>query len=201
MSLRMIVSPTADAAGKELLLDVAAEESHAPAGFLVAPVVEPARLHADGTNFGKGRVGAGHAGRGIVVKAAHIRAAALEFRQNVAAGGGFLLNGGDVTRVPASSPGRPARPPACMLVRPSKKIIKSLPKVSCCLCWPTRKPSPAATIRVMEMMPQAIPNMVRKVRSLCAHKVRRVSRRRSVKTIVGPLAIALSFAIGDCHWY
>src|SRR5208337_3025706 len=45
------------AAGKELLLDVAPKESHAAARLLVAPVVEPSRLHADGANLGEGRIG------------------------------------------------------------------------------------------------------------------------------------------------
>ena len=56
-------------------------------------------------------------GVGIVVKAADLRAFALEFRQDVSAGSGFLLNGEDVGRRPPhlppgpQTPGLHARPP------------------------------------------------------------------------------------------
>src|SRR5579859_428780 len=46
---------------------------------------------------------------------------------------------------------------------------------------PSPRPSPAATMMVMEMMPQAMPNMVRSVRRFCAQRVTSVSRRRSRK--------------------
>src|ERR1700730_3319417 len=46
---------------------------------------------------------------------------------------------------------------------------------------PTPSPSPAATITVMEMMPQAMPNMVNSVRRLCAQSVASVSLSRSRK--------------------
>src|SRR5229473_7896546 len=46
---------------------------------------------------------------------------------------------------------------------------------------PKPSPSPAATITVMEMMPQAMPNMVSSVRRLCAHSVASVSVSRSRK--------------------
>src|SRR5229473_4008353 len=75
---------------------------------------------------------------------------------------------------------RPERvPPACMLVRPAKTIITSLPKVSWFFWMPAPSPSPAATITVMEMMPQAMPNMVSMVRRLWAQSVPSVSRSRS----------------------
>ena len=68
---------------------------------------------------------------------------------------------------------RPARiPPACRLVRPALTIITSLPKFWATLAWPTRSPSPAATMRVMDTIPHAIPNIVRAVRSLWARSVR-----------------------------
>ena len=77
---------------------------------------------------------------------------------------------------------RPARrPPACRLVRPAKTIITSRLKFSATLAWPTRRPSPAATMSVIDTMPQAMPNMVSSVRSLCANSVRIVSRRRSLQ--------------------
>src|SRR5882762_7784447 len=44
---------------------------------------------------------------------------------------------------------------------------------------PLPSPSPAATITVMEMMPQAMPNIVSMVRRLCAHSVASVSRSKS----------------------
>src|SRR5258708_5996590 len=75
---------------------------------------------------------------------------------------------------------RPERvPPACMLVRPAKTIITSLPKISWLFLMPLPSPSPAATITVMEMMPQAMPNIVSMVRRLCAHSVASVSRSKS----------------------
>ena len=77
---------------------------------------------------------------------------------------------------------RPARrPPACRLVRPAKTIITSRLKLSATLACPTRRPSPAATMSVIDTMPQAMPNMVSSVRSLCANSVRIVSRRRSLQ--------------------
>src|SRR5712692_10016703 len=77
---------------------------------------------------------------------------------------------------------RPERiPPACMLVRPANTIITSLPKVSWFFCMPAPRPSPAATITVMEMMPQAMPNMVSSVRRLWAQSVASVSLNKSWK--------------------
>ena len=71
-----------------------------------------------------------------------------------------------------------------MLVRPAWMIRMSFANCSATLACPTRRPSPAATISVMDTMPQAMPNMVRAVRSLCAESVRRVSRSRSRKVTV-----------------
>ncbi len=79
---------------------------------------------------------------------------------------------------------RPARsPPAWRLVRPAKMIRMSRPNSAATFAWPTRSPSPAATMRVIDAIPQAIPNMVRAVRSLWARRVRRVSPKRSLKLI------------------
>src|SRR5260370_2484197 len=39
-------------------------------------------------------------------------------------------------------------------------------------CWPDRNPSPSPTSKSKDPTPQAMPNMVRKERSLCAHNVR-----------------------------
>src|SRR5579862_2163111 len=74
-------------------------------------------------------------------------------------------------------------PPACRLVRPWKTIITSLPRVLACSSCPLRSPSPAATIRTIDTIPHAIPNMVRNARNLCAHKVRKTSRTRSCRVI------------------
>src|SRR5215469_2918953 len=83
---------------------------------------------------------------------------------------------------------RPERvPPACMLVRPENTIITSFPKCSCCFWMPRPKPSPAATIKVMEIIPQAMPNIVSSVRRLCAHSVASVSRKRSRNVIAASL--------------
>src|ERR1700757_4574410 len=52
---------------------------------------------------------------------------------------------------------------------------------------PRPKPSPAATMRVIEIIPQAMPNMVKSVRRLCAQRDAIVSRKRSRKVIPPPL--------------
>src|SRR5258707_4966480 len=49
---------------------------------------------------------------------------------------------------------------------------------------PLPRPSPAATITVMEMMPQAMPNIVSMVRRLWAQSVASVSRSRSWNDMV-----------------
>src|SRR5262245_7948845 len=79
---------------------------------------------------------------------------------------------------------RPARtPPACRLVRPAWMIRTSLANCSATLAWPTRSPSPAATISVIDTMPQAMPNIVSAVRSLCVDSVCSVSRSRSLNVM------------------
>src|SRR6266566_6386033 len=62
--------------------------------------------------------------------------------------------------------------------------MMSLPSVFDWSSCPLRKPSPAAAISTMETMPQAIPNMVRNVRSLWDQRVRKTSRIRSRRTMV-----------------
>ena len=74
--------------------------------------------------------------------------------------------------------------PACKYVLPEKTIITSLPKFSCCFWMPRPRPSPAAIISVMEMMPHAMPNMVSKVRRLWASSVAIVSLSRS-RNVIG----------------
>src|SRR5215467_6856776 len=64
--------------------------------------------------------------------------------------------------------------PSTAGARPPKKKMMFLPKVSSCLRLPLRKPSPTPTSNNSEPTPQAIPNMVRNERSLCAQSVRSV---------------------------
>ena len=52
-------------------------------------------------------------------------------------------------------------------------ITTSLPKVANCRCWPLRKPSPSPTSTSNDPTPHAIPNMVRKLRSLFAAMARK----------------------------
>jgi hypothetical protein len=72
-------------------------------------------------------------------------------------------------------------PPACRLVRPAQTIMMSRPNSAFFRSNPTASPSPAATIRVIEMIPHAMPNIVSAVRRLCAARVWKVSARRSLK--------------------
>src|SRR5258705_1923902 len=58
--------------------------------------------------------------------------------------------------------------------RPPKKQMMFLPKVSSCLRLPLRNPSPTPTSSNRDPTPQAIPNIVRNDRSLCAQRVRMV---------------------------
>src|SRR5713226_2227747 len=69
--------------------------------------------------------------------------------------------------------------PSTAGARPPKKKMMFFPKVSNCLRLPLRKPSPTPTSSSSEPTPQAIPNMVRKERSLCAHRVRNVWAKMS----------------------
>src|ERR1039458_8375436 len=69
--------------------------------------------------------------------------------------------------------------PSTAGARPPKKKMMFLPKVSSCLRLPLRKPSPTPASSSSEPTPQAIPNMVRKDRNLCAHKVRKVCAKMS----------------------
>ena len=66
---------------------------------------------------------------------------------------------------------RPARsPPACMLVRPPQMMPMFLPSSRRTLSFPCRKPSPVADRTTTEIIPQRIPNIVRKLRSLLARR-------------------------------
>src|SRR5882672_762036 len=65
--------------------------------------------------------------------------------------------------------------------RPPKKKMMFLPKVSNCLRLPFRNPSPTPTSNSRDPTPQAIPNIVRNERSLCAQSVRNVWMKVSSK--------------------
>src|SRR6266849_2526309 len=56
---------------------------------------------------------------------------------------------------------------------------------------PAPRPSPAATITVMEMMPQAMPNIVSMVRRLWAQSVASVSRSKSWNDMALRLSVRL----------
>src|SRR5712671_1238765 len=76
--------------------------------------------------------------------------------------------------------------PSTAGVRPPKKKMMFLPKVSSCLRLPFRKPSPTPASSSSEPIPQAIPNIVRKDRSLCAHRVRKVCAKVSSSMRMSP---------------
>ena len=68
---------------------------------------------------------------------------------------------------------------------------------------PERNPSPNPTSSNSEPTPQAMPNMVRNERSLCAHKVRNICRRISKNSIAVngtplPLVIRRCGKLGSC---
>jgi hypothetical protein len=99
-----------------------------------------------------------------------------------------------VTARTSGSARRAASSPRRELVRPHARVLvgergngavhimtTSLPKVASCLCWPERKPSPRPTSTSSEPTPHAIPNMVRKVRSLLAIMARKTWPRVSEK--------------------
>src|SRR5258705_9679116 len=68
----------------------------------------------------------------------------------------------------------PVKLPPTAGARPDQMNITFSPSSSNCFRLPERKPSPKPTSKSKEPTPQAIPNMVRKERSLCAQSVRRV---------------------------
>src|SRR4051795_418414 len=62
--------------------------------------------------------------------------------------------------------------------------MKSSPKLARFLVVPARKPSPNPTSSSSDPTPQAIPNMVRKERSLCDHMARNTSPRLSKNRLI-----------------
>src|SRR5271155_1591554 len=71
--------------------------------------------------------------------------------------------------------------------RPPKKKMMFLPKVSSWRRFPLRKPSPTPANSNSDPTPQAMPNMVRNERSLCAHRVRNVWPKVSRSMRIGQL--------------
>src|SRR5271166_4006719 len=72
--------------------------------------------------------------------------------------------------------------PSTTGARPGKINIIFSPNSDSSRLLPVRKPSPNPTSSSNDPTPQAIPNMVRKERNLCAHNVRKVCAKMS-KTV------------------
>src|SRR6266700_1416807 len=66
--------------------------------------------------------------------------------------------------------------------RPGKINMIFLPNSANSRLLPERKPSPTPTRSSKDPTPQAIPNMVRNERSLCAHRLRKICAKMS-KTV------------------
>src|SRR5271167_5020260 len=66
--------------------------------------------------------------------------------------------------------------------RPGNRNMIFLPNSANSRLLPERKPSPTPTSKSKDPTPQAIPNMVRNERSLCAHRLRKICAKMS-KTV------------------
>src|SRR5580700_2294904 len=75
--------------------------------------------------------------------------------------------------------------PSTAGARPPKKKMMFLPKVSSWRRLPLRKPSPTPASSSSDPTPQAMPNMVRNERNLCAHRVRKVCPKVSRSVRIG----------------
>lgn len=82
----------------------------------------------------------------------------------------------------------PTKLPSTLGARPGKMNMTSLPKVDISRRFPERKPSPTPTSRSREPTPQAMPNMVRNERSLCAQRARPISPKVSSKVRIRGLS-------------
>src|SRR5882724_1084605 len=71
--------------------------------------------------------------------------------------------------------------------RPGKINMMSLPNSASSRLFPERKPSPTPTSNNKDPTPQAIPNMVRNERSLCAHRLRKICPKMSNTVRIGEL--------------
>src|ERR1019366_2220996 len=77
------------------------------------------------------------------------------------------------------------RPPACFSVRPGNTMTMFSPICLRRSLWPTLKPSPMATISTIEATPQAIPAMVRKLRSLLRSRLEMTWPNNSCRYVTG----------------
>src|SRR5215469_12333176 len=75
--------------------------------------------------------------------------------------------------------------------------MMSWPMVAMFFCWPERNPSPSPTSISSDPTPQAMPNMVKKDRSLCAHKVRITWAKMSKAILIG----TRSSTPDHLHWF
>src|SRR5579872_3849095 len=89
--------------------------------------------------------------------------------------------------------------------RPGKRNMMFLPNSANSRLLPERKPSPTPTSSNSDPTPQAIPNMVRNERSLCAHKLRKICPKMSktVRIIEIPYLVEgypLDVPVGPLGW-
>src|SRR5271157_3110165 len=75
--------------------------------------------------------------------------------------------------------------PATAGALPGNVNMMSSPREFSSFLFPDRNPSPRPTSNSNDPTPQAIPNMVRNERSLCAQRVRNICRRISKNSIAG----------------
>src|SRR5258705_12698579 len=68
--------------------------------------------------------------------------------------------------------------------RPGKRNMMSLPNSDSSRLLPERKPSPTPTSSNNDPTPQAIPNMVRNERSLCAQRLRKICVKISESVLI-----------------
>src|SRR3954469_16311196 len=71
--------------------------------------------------------------------------------------------------------------------RPGNINMMSLPNSAISRLLPERKPSPTPTNRSNDPTPQAIPNMVRNERSLCAQRLQKIWEKMSAMARIVPL--------------
>src|SRR5580698_1963577 len=86
--------------------------------------------------------------------------------------------------------------PSTAGARPGKRKMMFSPYSFMPRLLPERKPSPRPTSSNSDPTPQAIPNMVRKERSLCAHKVRKICPRMSSTVRIGRQVLAIPILHG-----
>ena len=163
-------SPSAVAVREQLLVDVGAEDRDAVHLPLVVPVQLPAVLEVERAD--------------VLIAAARCRAPAappaLKRLFTLRPPRCSLRRGHRARAAPAPAwharivsrqrrcAGRRARRRPAVLVRPPQTIPMFLPELRSTCSLPWRKPSPVADRMTTEITPHRIPNIVRKLRSLCA---------------------------------